>query len=1261
MSQSLKPYIFLACTTQQGHGGEKHSPASVRECEHIAHTLRTLEEEGTCKVIQAWEGSGVYTEDLFFQKQIHDQVAIIHIAGPGQTESELVFPSRVKEVEIGPQIFARILRAFGGLHLVVLSGVATADLARELMAAGVPVVLSLGSAAAQSGIARDLYFHLIQGKSLHHAFEDLQAEYPGQLRQASYDPAQGQILPDEAADQPFVDGLVVHDAMRASLNWRLRNPLLIPIAERDSWKKIAPEAVAEVLHEVPNARLRRVRSDKPVRERSSSRSTRPADTGRSKPGRRRPIRKQPVAPPVEKPRWLANIRRTGLAVLGIAVAFGLISLLFPQIPRSLKKAFVSTEAPAATGCPFVEGDGRYHVLILPFQNAPACSEIRTGYQLGLLAHLRDQVQTEGLPVEVKIEEYLRACGKETDLLRDIASVCGADLIVWGSYHQDSVSNQEVVTIQYFSSNTAGEQVFIDGTGSYRRIAAASADETVAALGDNLGTLVYWALAMRRMRNGDYTAAIDIFQRIATPSEEVRTMVSLMLTQCYERSGRYAQAEAYYNQLLTMKPDDPQLYLRRAEILYQMGRFDQAVADYGYVLDHDPENQLALLGRGKLYTQRGQYDKALADFGQIIRIDAQWAPVYPERAKAFEAINRPYDALRDFEKALELRPDYAEAYYGRALLRYHRGSLAQALEDVATALRIDPDYQEALLFQGDVWSGQGKWKEAVQAYTRVIERQPSTEAYYKRAVAKRNSNLFDEAIADLERALGLNETHVASLMLRGQLYAATQKWPQALADFSQVVTQQPGHAEAYCLRGEVYTSMARPDSALMDFDHAIQLDDRNPRPYYFRSLLYLAQGAYDEAADNAAQALRIDPRSADAYLVLGRIQLARGETSQALGSFNRALQYNTKLADAYTYRGEVYMKTGRHEQAGQDFEKAIAQGSLMPAPYLFLGKILQDKGDFAGAQARFTAAIQLASDMPEAYLLRARLAMQMHDYQQARSNFDLAIGYGADDAATYTDRGRVLAALREYNLALVDFNRVLRMYPDSAAAYCTRGMLYRDMGKINQALEDFSRALKLQPDLALAQYSRGIIYQGLESYDQAITAYAEAIRLDPQYADAYNKRGEIYFLREEYDRSIMDFNQALRIDPTHARAYNNLGDLSRKAGDYARALRNYSLAIQHDPTLSEAYYHRGFIYTMQEQYDAAIADIRRSLELDPDEGLRYGFLAKIYARQREDELFYQHIELALQHDYPSVELKKDPAYKVYQEEPRFLNLLDTYQK
>jgi tetratricopeptide (TPR) repeat protein len=60
-------------------------------------------------------------------------------------------------------------------------------------------------------------------------------------------------------------------------------------------------------------------------------------------------------------------------------------------------------------------------------------------------------------------------------------------------------------------------------------------------------------------------------------------------------------------------------------------------------------------------------------------------------------------------------------------------------------------------------------------------------------------------------------------VRGWTYWAMERYDQALADLNRAIELNPENASALASRGETYRLMERYDEALADFNRAIELD------------------------------------------------------------------------------------------------------------------------------------------------------------------------------------------------------------------------------------------------------------------------------------------------------------------------------------------------------------------------------------------------------------------------------------------------------
>ena len=1276
------PHILLASPEQQSSSLIESS--SDREVRQVIQILESLSEEGMCKLSDARQGGKTYIQDFLNKGRKSPPVHILHLTGERSVQGGLQFHSKgEKEVRYSPEEFAKAVAKLRQLQLVILSGVGSPELIQYLLIRGIPRILTIRPDFQDAGLIKELYLQLKQGKTFDQAYQALTRLVEGHeiglhFLPVSFD-SKTKTLDWEGPERvpaAFNNGLVVRTAShKGRKNWRLIDPSVlsaktrenppldegIDVAEAGSMGHVA-QSLEEIEHIVKQEEFEPLDISASMVSGGKGPAERPTErrTPRRKPNRKRPNKeRRPQADPLkieiqQKRQRIKNILLGSLVAISL---LGVMSIIFPQFPKKVKRLFVSNPA-SAWDCAFPSKDDKYNVMVLPFQEQPDCLAEREDFKSAVTSHLQQMSTLEGLPLRVKEQSQFQTCQMDPQQARDIATTCGAHLLVWGWYLKDTLSGRNVLDLHFYSTNTSGESLFLDGTGGARRIRVDRIGSNPDPLNLEIETMIYWAMAMRKMQKADFLTAIDLFKRIEDNTEEVQAMVSLMLTQCYDRAGQYDQALAYYNQLAELNPEDPKVYIDRAGILTRMESFDRALEDFNTALRLDKDNISALIGRGILYNKQESYQRALADFGRVLRMNPDWAPVYLSRAETFVAIHRYRDAMNDYNQAITLRPDYAQAYYGRAILREQRNDLPNALKDIDLALKSNPEYIEAHLFRGDMYAKRSDWAKALEAYTAVIKQQPTAEAFHKRSHAYQRLEQFEKAMTDLNRAVDLKPSLETAWYDRGILHQAREQYEKALGDFDQVLRLQPGNAGAFCKKGEIWIEMGHSDSALQYFSQAMELDPDNPEPHYQLSLLYLSARKIDAALKEVDLALNKEPSSAEAFLTRGRIYLQLDKDAEALADFNQALKLNPILSEGYAFRGQTYLRLKNLTDAQQDFERSVAQGSLRPEVYLGLGDIYLERQEFEKALEKYDAAVQIAPKDPQAYLRRAEYFFRFKQYEEALADYNKALEMDIPrNASIFTNRAITHTELGNMNQALADFNTVLQQHPDSAELYCLRGLLYKQMGRVNKALDDFTQALNIDPGIPDAYYSRGILYQDLEEYNRAITAYSEAIQLNPSYADAYNKRGEVYFIQEQFDKAILDYNQAITIDPEHADAYNSRGNLTRKAGDFDRAVQDYSLAIRFDPYQADALYNRGFIYAMRKRYDEAIEDITRSLEIKPEQGIRYGFLAKIYAQQQDDERFFANIELALQYDYPKMELAMDPAYKYYKNNPRFKELME----
>jgi tetratricopeptide (TPR) repeat protein len=82
--------------------------------------------------------------------------------------------------------------------------------------------------------------------------------------------------------------------------------------------------------------------------------------------------------------------------------------------------------------------------------------------------------------------------------------------------------------------------------------------------------------------------------------------------------------------------------------------------------------------------------------------------------------------------------------------------------------------------------------------------------------------YDEALADLDRAVELLPDNAWILANRGETHRLAKRYAEALADFDRAVELDATYGWAIASRGQTYRALGRHDEALTDLSHATEL-------------------------------------------------------------------------------------------------------------------------------------------------------------------------------------------------------------------------------------------------------------------------------------------------------------------------------------------------------------------------------------------------------------------------------------------------------
>lgn len=286
--------------------------------------------------------------------------------------------------------------------------------------------------------------------------------------------------------------------------------------------------------------------------------------------------------------------------------------------------------------------------------------------------------------------------------------------------------------------------------------------------------------------------------------------------------------------------------------YRFKDYEKSIAEYNVAIRLNPRYAEAYFNRGCIYLDnKNAYDAAISDFNQAIAIKADYSAAYCRRGDAYQKKKNYTQAISDYTRAIELNNKYNHAYGQRANCYYEIGDYDNAIADAKhigaqsllqkasdakrnmSARTSEQKQAVSLKKTGDEYFNQGKYNEAIEVYTTVINYDNQYidaykmrgDSFYKRAyTGNKDYADFDRAIDDYNKVINLDPNYksvvLSNLILaynnRGVNFRTMGLYDKAIAYHSRVLELKPQDAHSYDMRGRAYHEKGDYARAIADY-------------------------------------------------------------------------------------------------------------------------------------------------------------------------------------------------------------------------------------------------------------------------------------------------------------------------------------------------------------------------------------------------------------------------------------------------------------
>jgi tetratricopeptide (TPR) repeat protein len=252
--------------------------------------------------------------------------------------------------------------------------------------------------------------------------------------------------------------------------------------------------------------------------------------------------------------------------------------------------------------------------------------------------------------------------------------------------------------------------------------------------------------MAHFQSGRLAQAETIFRQIL--AVDPTNVAALDLMGCIaHQQGHYQAALGYFDQALQNNPKDPYVHFNRSVCLEDQEKWEEAEAAYRRVIALRPDHAKAHNKLGLLLQRRGELKKAEASYRRAITLSPDADGAHNNLGSVLQELGRLGEAEACYVKALSLNPRNALAHNNLGVVLQRQGKLVEALASYRRALDINPDYADAYNNRGSALQDLARPEEAVVCYRKALQLNPDfARARWNLATALLLSGDFADGLA-----------------------------------------------------------------------------------------------------------------------------------------------------------------------------------------------------------------------------------------------------------------------------------------------------------------------------------------------------------------------------------------------------------------------------------------------------------------------------------------------------------------------------------